>query len=287
MTARRTEALDDAATAGATAHPASRRHRTTSDALAPPRVPGELTDALRSSLWNVIHGFLFAPQEGFDPWTNGVTGRPAVLRVWTARPIGGEPALIPDDVADLLDGWFSLIEPIDVFALLESVATNLEPSKQDLFAAACNGALERGFSDQRFVHKRLVPVASRSDVATIERALCMCKALGSVTGEVEERLLDAIDRLATKPEPDGRGAIQEAIRAVECAAFILTGERHLTLDDTLVELEARGYLEGALKVAYGGLFEYAAGHRVTTSDDARLVLVMCAGFVTHLASKMR
>src|SRR5436305_844215 len=118
MTAQRKEALDSAedaldaaeVAAHAAAHPASGRHRTTADVHAPFVVPGELTDSLRSALWNVVHGFLFAPQEGFDPWTNGVTGRPAVLRVWTAQPISGDPALIPDDVADVLDGWFSLVE---------------------------------------------------------------------------------------------------------------------------------------------------------------------------------
>ena len=39
--------------------------------------------------------------------------------------------------------------------------------------------------------------------------------------------------------------------------------------------------------AYGGLFSYTSGQRQTSSDDARLVLVMCAGFVTHLAGRMK
>jgi hypothetical protein len=272
--------------------PPSRRHRTTSEIRLPAREASTtpaavvMTDELRAPLWNLVDLFLFAPHEAFDRWTSGIAGRPEIRRVWSSPPISGDLARIPDDVAELIERWFSLVEPAHVFLFLESVIENLPPAKQDPFAAACNVVLDRGVSDHRFLCRKLVPISSRSDVTAIERALLACRTVGVAATELEERLLEAVDRLARKPEPDRKGAIMEAIRAVEAAAFALTGERHFSLDDALDDLKAKGYLDGALKGAYAGLFAYAAAGRQTTSDDARLIVVMCAGFVSHLAAKM-
>jgi hypothetical protein len=248
--------------------------------------PGAITDETRIALWETIHASLFQPHEDFDVWTNGVAGRPSVRRIWSSSPLSGDPDLVPEDVSLLLEGWFSLAAESDVFLFLESVLANLEIPKQAPFLVAINAHLERGLSSQRFVGRKLVPIPSRSDIATLERALAACKAVGVAASEPEEHLLEALDRLATKPEPDRRGAIQAAIRAVESIAFALTGTRHLSLDDTLEELEHQRLIDGPLKAAYGGLFSYTTGRARTTSDDARLIVVMCAGFVTHLTARM-
>ncbi len=199
--------------------------------------------------------------------------------------MAGDPNQVPEDIADLLEGWFAIVQPADAFAFVEAVHDNLELPNQQKFAAACNVALDRGCSDRRFVNRRLMPIASRTDIATIERALAACKP--PHMADVEVHLLGALDRFAQKPEADFRGAIQEAIRAVEEAAFVLTGERPVSMDDALEDLVRRGFVDGAIKAAYGGLFTYATStrHR-TTQDDARLIVVMCAGFLAHLAAKM-
>jgi hypothetical protein len=200
---------------------------------------------------------------------------------------------MPDDVAQLLEGWFSLVEAHHAYELLESVLTNLDGPKQYAFAAACNGALERDGGDHRFVCRRIVPIESRSDIATIDRAFAACRVAGVAATEIEEKLLGALDCLAAKPAADAKGAMQLAVGAAFAAAFVLTGERHMTLDDALEDLASRGYIDGAMKVAHGGLFAYAvggpqvpSGARRARIDDAKIILVTCAAFVTQLVGKM-
>lgn len=246
----------------------------------------QLSDELRVLLWDVVHSFLLAQHDDHDQWTSGIAGRPAVRRVWAASPIHGDPQRMPEDVVELLEGWFSLVDSADLYAFVESVHDNLETPNQHRFANACNTALERGCADRRFVARRLLPIASRTDVTTVERALMACKP--PHMADAEARLLDALDRFAQKVEPDFRGAVQEAIRAVEEATFVLTGDRPLSLNDALDDLESKGLVDPAIKAAYGGLSAYASTLfvRKTTQDDARLIIVMCAGFLSHLAAKM-
>ena len=246
---------------------------------------GSLTDELRAWLWEIVHTTLLAPHAELDRWTAGVSGRPTVRRVWTATPISGDPDRIPEDVADVLEGWFSLVEPADVYAFIEAVHDSLEVPLQPRFASSINAALERGMSDHRFVLRRMMPIASKADIAAIERALAACPR--AHWNEPEARLRDAIARLAEKPQPDARGAIQEAIRAVQDAAHALTKERHFDLEDALQDLRAKGHIDSPLETAYSGLFAYiTSATRRPTTDDARIILVMCAGFVSHLASRI-
>ncbi|MBX3215939.1 MAG: hypothetical protein KF850_28120 [Labilithrix sp.] len=279
--------------------PESRRHRPTSDlrftkatppvAFDPTRFPasllppGTLTDELRAWLWQVVDTTLFGARDAADRWTAQL-GRPALKRVWTSPPIGGEPDRMPEDVAQILEGWFSLVEPSDVYAFLESVHDSLEPPLQPRFATAINAVLERGLSDHRFVMKRLMPIASKADVSAIDRAIASCKA--ARWSDVESLLCEALARLGAKPEPDTRGAIQEAVRAVQSASFALTKEPYFDLEDALQDLEKRGHVDKPLKAAYAGLFLYVTGARKTTVDDARLIVVMCASFVSHLAARV-
>jgi hypothetical protein len=240
-----------------------------------------LTDATRAGLWEIVHGFLFAPEPG-DRWAAAVSDRPVVQRVWSSPPLGGILDRIPEDVAEVLEGWFALVESGDVMAFLESVHDALEPAYQPRFAAGCNAVLERGLSDHRFVMRRLLPIASKADIAAIERAV----AATARTPNVQGHLLSSIARLAQKPQPDRRGAIEEAVRAVELAAFALTGERHLSLDEALDALTAKGHLDIPLKTAYAGLFDFvSAAARPATIDEARLIVVMCSGFIAQLVAK--
>ena len=253
---------------------------------------GALTDELRAALWEIVAASLFGAPEPPDRWTlhrhdraRTAADHPAVRRVWCAPPISGDLDRIPEDVADVLEGWFSLVEPSDVYAFLDAVHDAIDAAGQPRLVAAVNALLERAQSDHRFVLRKLTPIASRADVAAIERSLAACKSVH--WRDVETSLLGALARLAHKPEPDTRGAIHEAIRSVEQAAFAVTGERHVDLDHALEDLAARRQLDRALKSAYAGLFVYVTSEsRKTTTEDARLVLVICAGFVSHLAGKL-
>jgi len=257
----------------------SRRHRPVSElriqgsGLFPVAAPLPENDALRAALWQTIHTFVF---ETPDPAT--------VARVWTAPPIGGDPRALPADVAVLLQGWFSLVELVHVYAFVETVHAALdEPAAQLRFAHGCNATLERHHAERRFVLGSFVPITSKADLATIERAF---GALRHVPSRVEGHLRTSLHHLTSALDADPREAIHEAIRAAAEAGSAAIGDAHATLDETLERLEARGVIDKALKAAYAGLFGYAADRRRVAVDDARLVLVMCAAFVAHVSARV-
>jgi hypothetical protein len=266
-------ALPDATRAASTIPPGSK------DAT------GMLTDELREGLWAAIASYLFVAPEA-DAWAGA---RPTLHRVWTSPPIGADvppdhgDAEMPDDVADLIEEWFSIAKDGEVYALVETVLASLPDAHQVPFASACNLVLERGLSDHRFVGRRLMPIASKSDVATIERALAAARS--KRFSEAEGHLLAGLDFLAAKPEADPQATVREAVRAVQATAFALTNEHALDLADTLDVLEERGFIDRAIKARHAGLFTWVGiNARRPRAEDARLILVTCAGFVTHLAS---
>jgi hypothetical protein len=71
---------------------------------------------------------------------------------------------------------------------------------------------------------------------------------------------------------------------VQATAFALTNEHALDLSDTLDVLEEQGFIDSAIKARHAGLFTWVGiNARRPRAEDARLILVTCAGFVTHLA----
>jgi hypothetical protein len=261
--------------------PTSRRHRPVSEL----RLPGSGTfavavpfpggDALRAALWQTFCGFLFSHAPP--------SGNTALRQVWASPPIEGKPEAMPKDVQELLESWFSLVEMHHVYAFVETVHASLEPDRQLRFAHLCNGVLERFHAHRRFVLQCFVPITSKADITTIERAFASLRRVGGAAKSIDGHLRAALRHLTGAPEADPREAIHEAIRAAREAGAEVIGDAHATLDETLDRLDRRGLLDKPLKAAYGGLFAYAADRRRVSPDDARLVIVMCAGFVAHLA----
>jgi hypothetical protein len=83
---------------------------------------------LRSALWNVVRAHLLARPDALE-------------HVWTSAPIGAVPGTIPDDIAALLESWFSLVEPLDVLAFLQEVHAGLTGLDQISFENACRPLL--------------------------------------------------------------------------------------------------------------------------------------------------
>lgn len=238
-----------------------------------PPVATALTDVVRASLWRIVAERLFAPS---------TAAAICLRRVWSSPALGAEADRLPDDAHDVIERWFLLVEPDDVYAFIQSVFDNLESADRSEFQSVVNTALDEGFSNHRFIGRKLVPIATKSDGATIERAFAACKAARWTASETH--LSVALTHLAVKPLPERDGTIRHAVRAVELAAATLSGKTQ-ALDDNLALLEAQGFIGRTMKNSYAGLFTYVTNgaHRATT-EDARLVLVMCAGLLSHLAT---
>jgi hypothetical protein len=263
--------------------PTSRRHRPASELRLPGSgafavaFPVPQGDALRAALWETIRAFVFVPSAAAE-----------LERIWCLPPIEGKPGTMPDDVEDLLESWFSLVETHHVHAFIETVHASLGPDRQLRFAQLCNGVLERFHADRRFVLHCFVPITSKADVTTIERAVGPSRRAfpPPIAGAIEDHLRSALHHLTGAADADAREAVHDAIRAARAAGAFVYGEPHATLDETLDGLERRGLIDKPLKAAYGGLFAYAADRRRVSADDARLVIVMCAGFVAHLGARI-
>ena len=135
-----------------------------------------LTDELREGLWAAIGAFVFVAPEA-DAWAGG---RPTIHRVWTAPPISGD-ADMPEDVADLIEEWFSLAKDGDIYSLVETVLASLPDAHQVQFASACNLVLERGLSDHRFVGRRLMLRLPRLLIGHCEFSLLTTRNSGTGT----------------------------------------------------------------------------------------------------------
>jgi hypothetical protein len=93
--------------------------------------------AVRVSLWKLVRTYLFSAAPA------------AVPLVWVAEPIGGDPERMPDDVAELIESWFVLIEADDALTFLASVAAALPPALARDFVGDCRSVLATSSSERR------------------------------------------------------------------------------------------------------------------------------------------
>jgi hypothetical protein len=188
-------------------------------------------------------------------------------------------------VADVLERWVMLVEATDVYRLLETLHDALDPSARLRFVANVNTLLDHADAGYRFVLRRLVPMASRSDSAAFERALAACRT--AAWSDVEASLVESLNQLGEKPEPNVHEAIRCATAAAQQAASAVTGIAYVDFVDAVRDLHGRGLVGLTLRAAYEGLDAYASpSARRTSNEEARLVVVTCAGFVAYLASRL-
>jgi hypothetical protein len=173
-----------------------------------------------------------------------------------------------------------------VYDLLEFVQLR---TVLDLQPDAVNALLEREMSGYRFREQMIVPVSDNVELAAIDGALSVPEPF---TG-ARRHIIDALDKLSQKPEPDVRNAITEAVSAVESAARVVAGKHKATLADALKVLEKAGNVHPALKDAWLKLYGYTSdehGLRHAMTEDpnidfatAKYMVVSCAAFVNFLS----
>jgi len=131
---------------------------------------------------------------------------------------------------------------------------------------------------------------SEVEIAAVEDGL---SAAGGV-GEADTHLATALRYLSDRESPDYRDSIKESISAVEAVVNAINGSKG-TLGDALNKLDSKIDTHKALRDAFSKLYGYtndAEGIRHALleepnldQDDAKFMLVACAGFVNYLVSK--
>jgi hypothetical protein len=247
-----------------------------------------LTTPLRIALWNVIDRMylrdareqqvsLYVPQRAEAFWTGFFGNRLDTMPHWWSDVI----AALRDVVLDA--EWFY------VYNLLEFMTT-IPISMNDIFTKACNAELERHMAAYRFVGTQIVEMTSELEIAAIEDGLKAARGVGGA----DTHLTTALRYLSDRESPDYRNSIKESISAVEAVVNAINGSRG-TLGDALNKLDAKIDTHKALRDAFSKLYGYtsdAKGIRHALleepnldQEDAKFMLVACAGFVNYLVSK--
>lgn len=137
-----------------------------------------------------------------------------------------------------------------------------------------------------------------TDITSEEEKVCIEKAIAESTDNVRQHMEKAIELYRTKPTPDVRNSIKEAITAVEAACRELTGEN--TLGDAIKKLESKGViLQDRLKASITQMYAYTNqpntgirhalmdpdGKYMPTKDEAYFMLISCSAFINYLRLK--
>ena len=210
-----------------------------------------IDDRLRVAIYNFLH-------DRFNSswYIRGNVGGPgfvAARMVWTDHwyQPADEFRQYPAEFTGLLRDYIKKRPWNEVYDLLEFVVSTLLLSLTD---RDVNAILERERSGYRMRGGTLVPVSDKSELDAIDEALGAPEPFRGARNHI----VDALEKLAQRPNPDVRNAITEAVSAVESAARVVTGKPKATLGDALKALEKAGHVHPALKDAWMKLYGYTS-----------------------------
>lgn len=193
----------------------------------------------------------------------------------------------PFDFAEILKELVNRSGWNEVYDLIEFVQKRTELG---MLPDKLNALLEREMSGYRLKESMIVPVSDALEIQTIDEALAASEPFAGA----RSHLIDALEKLARKPEPDVRNAITEAVSAVESASRVIAKKKKANLGDALKVLERGGHVHPALKEAWLRLYGYTSdehGLRHAMTEDpnidfatAKYMVVSCAAFVNLLSA---
>ncbi len=253
----------------------------------------DMNDALRNSIWNVIHSLFDVYQSNY--WTS--------LAEWTAHHFRKVPVdeLPPYDYRcmEWIKSYFMSLSWNRKYEFVEFVVKNYEQIQRypkhrrgDL-ERMFNGIFEREMSGYRFISGVLAPISNPAESAEISDAIRATTHSG--LDGARHHLHTALSLLAKKPDPDYRNSIKESISAVESVAKVLGKEDSKGLADALNELGKKTNLHNSLRSGFNSLYGYTSDkdgirHALLDEpnvgfDDAKYMAVACSAFVNYLIAK--
>ena len=250
-----------------------------------------MDDALRNSLWNVLHACFWGRWGGGTRLNPGSAPYKISQEIWLSHyklPVDQIPRNWGGVVAVVRKNFFAS-EWFKVYSFVEFMA-NLD---DDLGASGVpqgsNIAMATELAGYRFVDTKIAPITSETEIAEIETAISTSSAAPGVAVHLRE----ALAKLSDRESPDYRNSIKESISAVESLANSLAGTTGQSLGPALsaIGADTHGALTEAFKKLYGWTSN-AEGIRHSLMDesnlefeDAKFMLVSCSAFVNYLTAK--
>jgi hypothetical protein len=260
---------------------------------------GDIDDALRSRLWNLVRD-MFLPN--VPSWAGtGNSDHLPILHVrfffanlteeYFKTAIDGIGTSYFDEVKKFREYFFRCpwYEVYDVIEFLTDAEEKTDFDRK--FVQSTNNILKEEMAGYRLVSGRIVEITSEDEIKAIEQALALPDSLKPV----REHLSQSLTLLSNRQKPDYRNSIKESISAVESLSKIISGQSRTTLGPALNAVEKKTKLHPVLKEAFQKLYGYtsdAQGIRHSIMDeptldaeDAKFMLVSCSAFVNYLVVK--
>ena len=251
-----------------------------------------MNDALRNSIWNLIHSLF---QNQYQYWTPLAH---SVAEYFRKVPVD-DLSVYDNRCREWLKEYFFSLPWYGVYDFIEFVADKYDEireysdlSRKDIECFS-NEIFEREMSGYRFIGGVLAPISNPAETTEIAGAIEMTSRIG--LDGAHHHLQAALSLLAKKPEPDYRNSIKESISAVESVAKILGKENSKGLSDALDELSKKTNLHAALRAGFNNLYGYTSDedgirHAILEEpnvgfDEAKYMVVSCSAFVNYLIAK--
>jgi hypothetical protein len=247
-----------------------------------------IDDQLRIALYNFCHDH-FVNSWYTESGNLGGPGHVASRIVWTDflyQP-ANEYSDSSQDFAHLLKDLIYTCQWNEVYDLIEFIENR---TALGMLPTRLNELLAREMSGYRLKEKLIVPVSDPVEIEAIDEALAVAEPFAAA----RTHLVDALEKLSRRPDPDVRNAITEAVSAVESASRVVSKKHKANLGDALRVLEREGHVHPALKQAWLKLYGYTSDehglrHAMTEEPNidfatAKYMVVSCAAFVNLLSA---
>lgn len=261
---------------------------------------GEMDEALRASLWNVLvprfkgtayggkwlDAARFLAHNLFKVPTDSINGYDEAAYAWVRNHFFSQEWHVVYDMVEML------AQNVDQICRPTGHGIYYRDQRASLISEL-NDVLRRELSGYRFVKGVLAPISDPAEVAAIEAAASATS--GDALAGAHSHITSALRLLGQKPDPDYRNSIKESISAVECVVKVVTGSTGSGVADAIEKLSAHTEIHGALKSALKKLYGFTSDsdgirHAILDQstvgyDEAKFMLVTCAAFVNFLTGK--
>jgi len=246
-----------------------------------------MDDALRSSLWNVLHIDIW-DVPGFMYGIHGGNGRiyGFAKEFWFSvlkLPIGSIPPH-PNQILGAIQQRFYGGEWYTVYDFLEAL---FEMHEDPELIDHINLVLKHEKAGYRVVNGKFVDLTNEEEITEIEQALA-----SDQFAPVATHIQRALELQSDRKNPDYRNSIKESISALESMAKAVTGNDKAVLGDALKVLEKRKALHPALREGLSRIYGYTSDadgirHALLeeseiSAADARLFLILCSAFINYI-----
>jgi hypothetical protein len=219
----------------------------------------EMSDELKSSIWNFIIKTIFAVRP--EHWPSSVK---VIAERFYKVPLDVLQHSTPSDHRGWLRSRFFEAPWYEVYNLIEFIAENckkMNPAHSpQAFMLGINRVLEEEMSGYRFIGGVLSPITKEEELASIEESLALAEER-ELYG-TKQHLVTAIELMSKRPSPDFRNSIKESISGIESLVKQITGEEGGGLDKALTKLDEVVQFHGAFKAGLLSLYGFL--RRVST-----------------------